>query len=116
MGSLFPISQVRREQPFKSQDTDQKETVSRDLLEKIQVPEPKTELEISAEQIIGPNRLTMLFANPNSELFLAMLARAVVFLFSGRSNPQNRSVDAPKDFDPAKCSVETLLAIREERV
>lgn len=76
----------------------------------------RSDLEARAQHLVGPNKLTMLFANPNSELFLALLARVVTLLISANAYTPNTTVKKPVDVDASTLSPEELLKLRKEKI
>lgn len=74
-------------------------------------------LEEIAVRLAEPDRISMTYGNPNSELFLAWIARAVVFVVSGRTtNPDESNPLQCADLTLKNSDLSTLLSVREERV
>ena len=77
----------------------------------------RSSLEIQAEHLVGENELTMRYADPTSELFVAALARIVVALVTGNTVTRDAAVNKSVDhMDPSSMTVEDLLAFREKKV
>jgi hypothetical protein len=74
-------------------------------------------LEERAEQLVGENELTMRYADPKSELFLAALARVVTLLVSARAYTPDTSVRKLVDnMDASSMCVEELLEMRQQKI
>jgi len=77
----------------------------------------QTSLEMETEHLAGAEKISMMYGNPNSELFLALLARAVTFLIRGVSTHPNTEIKGNLDFKKASSmTLEELLKVREEQI
>lgn len=71
-------------------------------------------LQEAAERLASPNRLSIMY-DPNMEWSLSAVARAVVFLVSGRAiSPRTETLPLKEEQDLKTLTIENLLALREK--
>ncbi|MDN3505931.1 MAG: hypothetical protein P0S96_01725 [Simkaniaceae bacterium] len=77
----------------------------------------QTHIENNAEQKATADKIHMNYGIPSSELFVALIARAVTFLVRGVSIHPNRKVEGSlHEIDPSEMKPSELLEFRKNGI